>query len=419
MSGRAPAGGTCRPQRLPAGATDPPVLRWMRRAWIHSALAAPGTPRLVLTRSLVLDPYQVLGVEHEASAEEIKSAFRRLAQRYHPDKNPSDDTAQERFKEINSAYQILGDSDKRAAFDRFGMRGIEGGAGGAGFDVVDLSGLHMDGLFGDILRGFGINAGKEERGDLEKDIAISLEEAAFGCEKELAYERVGPCGKCQGSGSEPGHARESCGVCSGRGRVVYQQGILPIAIERTCSRCRGTGKIVTHPCTECRGVGLLTGSHSAAVTIPAGIEDGATRVVRGGGDRKRADRPAGDLELTVKIAPHPFFQRRGDDVTCSVPVSFVQATLGGELEVPTLEGRGKLRIPAGTQSGSVLRIKGKGIPRRKRSGRGEQLVEVTVEVPTSLTTRQREIVEQLAKELGTDVQPQQKTFIEKLKEFFG
>jgi molecular chaperone DnaJ len=369
----------------------------------------------------VQDPYEVLGVEHEASADEIKSAFRRLAQRYHPDKNPSDDTAPQRFKEINSAYQILGDPEKRAAFDRFGMRGIDGSVGGAGmgFDFADFGGLNMDGIFGDILRGFGMNGVAADRGDLERDVAISLEDAAFGCEKEVTYQRVVPCETCAGTGSEPGHARESCGVCMGRGRVVYQQGILPIAIERTCSRCGGTGKIVTHPCGVCRGAGLVKGSHAVTVEIPAGIEDGATRVVSGGGDRKRADRPAGDLEVTVKVVPHPFFQRQGDDVTCSVPVSFVQATLGGELEVPTLEGRGKLRIPAGTQSGSVLRIKGKGIARRKRSGRGDQLVQVAVEVPTSLTPRQREIVEQLAKELGTDVQPQQKTFVEKLKEFFG
>jgi molecular chaperone DnaJ len=295
----------------------------------------------------VQDPYEVLGVEHEASADEIKSAFRRLAQRYHPDKNPSDDTAQ-RFKEINSAYQILGDPEKRAAFDRFGMRGISGSAGGAGagFDFVDLGGLNMDGLFGDILRGFGINTGQHERGDLEKDIAISLEEAAFGCEKAVSYDRIGPCDKCSGTGSAPGHARESCGVCMGRGRVVYQQGLLPIAIERTCSRCNGTGKIVTHPCDGCRGAGVVTRPHSVKVEIPAGIDDGATRLVAGGGDQKRVDRSAGDLEVTVKIAPHPFFHRQGDNVTCSVPVSFVQATLGGELEVPTLEGRGKLRIPA-------------------------------------------------------------------------
>jgi molecular chaperone DnaJ len=205
----------------------------------------------------------------------------------------------------------------------------------------------------------------------------------------------------------------------GRGRVRFQQGIFPVAIDRTCSRCHGTGKLVSHPCGTCRGAGLLTAQRTISVTIPPGIEHGATRLVEGGGNLSRPDGPTGDLELTVSVAPHPFFKRTGDDVVCSAPISFVQAALGGEVEVPTLEGKGKLKIPAGTQPGSILRIKGKGIARRTRSGRGDQLVEVSVEVPTALTVRQRELLEALAKELGDEVQPQQKTFVQKLKEFFG
>jgi molecular chaperone DnaJ len=368
----------------------------------------------------VQDPYDVLGIERGASGDEVKSAFRRLAQRFHPDKNPGDDRAQQKFKEINAAYQILGDPEKRAMFDRFGSAGVGGagdGGGFGGFDFVDLGNFNMDGIFGDLLRGFGIRTG--DRGDLKREIVVSFEEAAFGAEKELTYERTEACRDCRGSGAAAGHPRETCSACMGRGRVRFQQGIFPVAIDRTCSRCHGTGKIVTHACGTCRGAGLLSASRTITVTLPPGIEDGSTRTVEGGGNMSRPDGAAGDLELTVSVAPHPFFKRAGDDVVCSAPISFVQATLGGEVEVPTLEGKGKLKIPAGTQPGSVLRIKGKGILRRARSGRGDQLVEVSVEVPTALTARQRELLEALAKELGDEVQPQQKTFVQKLKEFFG
>lgn len=364
------------------------------------------------------DPYEVLGLERNASPDDVKSAFRRLAQKFHPDRNPSDPSAQERFKEINAAYQILSDPQKRAMFDRFGAAGAgaPGGPGGFG-DFVDLGNLNLDGIFGDLLRGFGIRTG--DRGDLRKEIAITFEEAAFGCEKDLTYDRVEVCGDCRGNGSAPGHTGEVCSVCNGRGRVRYQQGVLPIAVERTCSRCRGTGRIVTHPCVTCRGAGLVSKSRTITVTLPAGIEHGATRLVERGGNVTRPDKGPGDLELAVAVLPHPFFKRVGDDVTCAVPITFAQAALGAEIEVPTLEGRGKLRIPPGTQPATLLRIKGKGVPHRVRGGRGDQLVEVSLEVPTTLTARQRELVEALAKELGEDVQPQQKTFMEKLKELFG
>jgi len=367
----------------------------------------------------VQDPYDVLGVERGASLDEVKSAFRRLAQRFHPDKNPGDDRAQQKFKEINAAYQILGDPEKRAKFDRFGGAGLGGADGGpgVGFDFSDLGNLNMDGIFGDLLRGFGIRTG--DRGDLKKEVVITFEEAAFGTEKELTYERTEACKDCRGSGSEAGHPGETCPACMGRGRVRFQQGMLPLAIDRSCSRCRGTGKLVTHPCEKCRGAGLLSVARTITVTIPPGIEDGSTRTVDAAGNISRIDRAPGHLELAISVAPHPFFKRAGDDVVCSVPISFVQATLGAELEVPTLEGKGKLKIPRGTQPGTVLRIKGKGIVRRTRGGRGDQLVEVTVEVPTVLTERQRELLQELAKELGDEVQPQQKGFVQKLKEFFG
>jgi molecular chaperone DnaJ len=364
----------------------------------------------------VQDPYDVLGVERGASADEVKSAFRRLAQRFHPDKNPGDDGAQQKFKEINAAYQILSDPEKRAMFDRFGNAGVSGGMPG-GFDISDLGNINMDGIFGDLLRGFGIRTG--DRGDIKKEIVVTFEEAAFGAEKELTYERTEACKDCHASGSAPGHAKETCGACGGRGRVRFQQGLFPVAIERACSKCYGTGKIVTHPCATCHGAGLVSVARTVEITIPAGIESGSTRTIERGGNLQRANRQPGDLELVVSVAPHPFFKRSGDDILCAVPVSFVRAALGGECEVPTMEGKGKLKIPPGTQPGSVLRIKGKGIVRRTRGGRGDQLVEVTVEVPTSLTPRQRELLEQLAGELGDGSQPQEKGFMQKLKEFFG
>lgn len=368
------------------------------------------------------DHYEVLGVGRGATADEIKAAFRKLAAQHHPDRNPNDPGAHVRFKEINASYQVLSDPQRRAMYDRFGHRAEEpgspfGNSGPFAGGVVDISDIAVDGILGDLLGVFGV--GRGDRGELKKDLEISFEEAAFGCEKKMTYERVVTCTDCRGTASAPGHVPETCPACMGRGRVRFQQGILPIAVERTCSRCKGSGKLVTNPCATCKGTGLVRASNTLIVTIPPGVDTGQTRLVNGAGNRPRADRPPGDLEITIQVRPHPFFRRVGDDVACAVPVTFAQAALGGEVEVPTLDGKGKLRVPAGTQPGAVLRIKQKGIPRRAGVGRGDQLVEVTIEVPTSLSARQRELLEQLAKELGEDVQPQRKTFMEKLKDLFG
>ncbi|MFT3764509.1 MAG: molecular chaperone DnaJ [Minicystis sp.] len=368
------------------------------------------------------DPYDILGVDRSATQDELKSAFRRLAQQHHPDKNPGDAGAHQRFKEINAAYQILSDPQKRAAFDRYGEAAMGGAASAAGnpfaggmpFDMADLN---LDGIFGDLLGALGIKVG--DRGSLQKEIRISFEEATFGCTKEIKYERVESCEGCAGSGSAPGSAAERCPACAGRGRVRFQQGVLPIAIERPCSRCHGSGRVVVDPCTTCRGAGLVGGRvRTIEVTIPPGVENGATRLVERGGNVPRPDRPPGDLELIIRVSPHDFFRRAGDDVVCAMPISFATAALGGEMAIPTLEGKGKLRIPPGTQPGSVLRVKGKGIPRRT-GGRGDQLVEVTIEVPTQLTASQKELIAKLAQELGESVQPQQATFMEKLRALFG
>ena len=360
------------------------------------------------------DPYEVLEVSRNATDAELKSAFRRLAARHHPDKNPGDPQAQARFSELNTAYQILGDPQKRAAYDRFGPAAFRPGGSG-GVDFSDLGGI--DGIFSDILGAFGIRTG--DRGDLRKRIKVSFEEAARGCEKEVRYERTDLCDHCRGQGAEPGTPVSACAACNGRGRVRYQQGLFPLAVERPCSRCRGTGQLASTPCRSCQGAGLVARSHTVDLTIPAGIEAGSSRVVSGAGNRARPDRAPGDLELIIDVTPHPFFKRIGDDVVCSVPITFAQAALGGELEVPTLDGKVKLRVPPSTQPGAVLRVKGKGIAHRVRAGRGDQLVEIALEVPTSLSSRAKQLIEDLGRELGEDVQPQQKTFVEKLKSLFG
>lgn len=368
------------------------------------------------------DHYETLGVARTAAADDIKAAFRKLAAQHHPDRNPDDPRAASRFKEINAAYQVLSDPQRRQMYDRFGHRAEEPGspfASGGPFQggVVDFSDIAIDGILGDLLGVFGV--GKGDRGDLKRELEVSFEEAAAGVTKTMRYDRVVSCGDCSGSGSAAGSRPETCGACNGRGRVRFQQGILPIAVERVCQRCKGRGSVVTNPCGGCKGSGLITNENTIEVTLPPGVEHGATRVVTGAGNRPRPDRPAGDLELEIKVLAHPFFRRSGDDVVCTVPLTFPQVALGAEVEVPTLDGKGKLRVPSGTQPGTTLRIKGKGMPRRGGIGRGDQRVEIAVEIPNALTDRQRELVEELAKELGEEVTPVRKGFMDKLRDLFG
>jgi molecular chaperone DnaJ len=373
-------------------------------------------------RRMARDHYDVLGVPRSSSPEEIKAAFKKLAALHHPDRNPNDPSATDRFKEVTAAYQVLGDTGRRNMYDRFGHQaeasGSPFGQGGpfAG-GIVDVSDLNIDGLLGDLLGVFGV--GRGDRGDLKRDLTISFEEAAFGCDKEFRYDRVVGCDSCGGNGSAKGTQPDTCATCSGRGRVRFQQGLIPIAVERTCTQCKGRGKTVRHACDSCKGSGLFNKSTTLRVTIPSGVEDAATKLVQGAGNRPRPEKAPGDLELTIHVATHPFFRRTHDDVACVVPISFVQAALGGEVEVPTLEGKGKVRIPAGTQPHAVVRLKGQGIPKRNAGSRGDQLVEVVVEVPLALTERQRELLLAFAHELGEEVQPQQRTFIDKLKTLFG
>lgn len=367
---------------------------------------------------MVRDPYEVLGVSRHATPEEIKSAFRKKGAQHHPDKNPGDDGAPQRFKEINAAYQILSDPKKRQMFDRFGAAGLGGAAaqgGPFGGVPIDFADLQFDGVLRDLFDVLGIRVG--DRGDVQVEVEVSFEEAAFGTTKKVRYERRAECDECKGNGAEPGTEVRTCPDCKGRGKVRLQQGMIPIALERRCSRCAGRGAIPTTSCKKCHGAGVRTRKTKVEVELPPGVDTGATKKVPGGGNVTAAGKK-GDLEIVVRVRAHEFFRRSGDHVLCAIPITFVQAALGDEVEIPTLRGRGKMRIPAGTQPGTVLRVRGKGIPKRV-GGNGDQLVEVQVEVPTDLNDRQKELLMDLAKELNESVQPQQRTFMEKLKDLFN
>ncbi len=366
------------------------------------------------------DPYELLGVPKTASEADIKAAFRRLAKEHHPDRNPGDEAAARRFKELNAAHQILSDPEKRAVYDRFGAAGLgaarAGGAGPFQGVPIDLGELNIDGLFADMLDALGIRVG--ERGDVRVEVELDFTEAAFGCKKTVAFDRIAACARCDGSGAARGTDLTTCSSCTGRGRVRLQQGVFPIAVERACSRCNGRGSIVKTPCEGCSGVGLATVRAELEVDVPPGVETDSKRKIEGQGSVVRGRRP-GDVELLVHVRPHALFRRVGDNVVCTLPITFAQAALGDEIEIPTLEGKGTLRVPPGTQPGATLRIRGKGIPKRVVGGRGDQLVEIQVEIPVDLTERQKALVMDLAKELGESVQPQRRTFSEKLRDLFS
>ncbi len=364
------------------------------------------------------DPYKLLGIKRSATPQEIKSAFRKLAAKHHPDRNPDDPGAAQRFKEINAAYQILSDPEKRKMFDRFGAAGVSGSRSGGPFQgvQVDFSELNIDGIFGDLLEALGIKVG--DKGHLRQELELSFEEAAFGCKKKLSYSRIATCQDCGGSGAEKGSKLKLCDLCGGRGRMRQQQGVFPIPVERTCSRCGGKGRVVDVPCSACRGVGKRSQQTEIEVPIPAGVESGITKRIQGKGNYGQSGR-VGDLEIVVQVKAHEFFRRSGDNIICALPITFPQAALGDEIEIPTLEGKGIMRVPAGTQPGTMLRVKGKGIPKRVMRGRGDQLVEIQVEVPTEMSDEQKELIMQLAGELGESVQPQRRTFMEKLKDLFS
>lgn len=359
------------------------------------------------------DYYDLLGVSRNASADELKQAYRKAALKYHPDRNPGDAEAEATFKKVNEAYSVLSDPDKRAHYDRFGDAPSSSGGGPdfTNFNVEELFGDMLGGIFG----GFG-KRGPQQGRDIQVELSISLEEAARGCEKPIEFERPAPCEPCGGRGAEPGSSVDTCPACGGRGQVRFQQAIF--VVQRPCNRCGGKGAIPRKPCTNCSGSGVAKRTEKFTVTLPPGVEDGATRTKQGFGEAPGPGVTPGDLVIVVRIAEHSLFHREGHDLHCTVPISFPQAALGAKVDVPTLDGKVAMRIPAGTQSGQELRLRNKGMPKFGGYGRGDQIVTVQVEVPTSLTDDQKKLVEQLAESFGGDVHPQQRTFLDKLKGLF-
>ena len=364
------------------------------------------------------DYYEVLGVSKGASDDEIKKAYRKLAKKYHPDMNPGDKEAEAKFKEVNEAYSILSDSDKRARYDQFGHAGVDpnygaGGPGGGfgGFDMGDIDlGDIFGSFFGGGFGGFGGSSSARRNGpqkgeSLRASLTISFEEAAFGCEKEINLTRTEQCESCHGSGAEPGTTAETCPDCRGTGVVRVQQRTGGFAFSSTapCTRCRGTGKIIHTPCKACGGNGSVKKTKRVTVSIPAGIDEGQAVSLRGQGNAGKNGGPAGDLIVGIHIRPHPQFQRDGTTVLYEQPVTFYQAVMGAELEIPTIDGKVKYNLPAGTQTGTTFRLRGKGIPELRGRGRGDQYVTIRIQVPTSLNSEQKEALRAFAEAMGEDV----------------
>ena len=360
------------------------------------------------------DYYEVLGVSKGASDDEIKKAYRKMAKQYHPDLNPGDKTAEAKFKEVNEAYEVLSDKEKRSRYDQFGHAGVDpnfgAGAGGpfGGFSGADFGDIDLGDIFGSFFGGgFGGGSSSRRNGPMKGDtlragVTITFEEAAFGCEKEIILNREETCETCHGSGCEPGTTAEICPNCRGTGTVRIQRGggAFTFATTASCPKCNGTVKIIHQPCKTCNGSGSVRKQRKITVKIPAGIDNGQAVSLRGQGGAGRNGGPAGDLIISVTVRPHAFFKRDGTSVYLEQPVSFLQATLGAELEIPTIDGKVKWTLPEGTQPGTTFRLRGKGIPSINGRGRGDQFVTVQVQVPKNLTREQKEALHAYGQAMG-------------------
>lgn len=345
------------------------------------------------------DPYELLGVSRKASDAEIRSAFRQKAAQHHPDRNPNDASAQQRFADLNRAYQILGDEQKRAAWDRFGEAAFRpGGFDGTGVPFTNIADL--EDALKSVLGSFGLRRGPKNAVTVK--VTLEFEEAIRGCRKSVSYDTKQLCGRCMGNGGEPGSATTQCGVCEGTGKVRPLVQLLPLQRDRECSACHGTGLRAVRPCTTCRGEGVIGVRRTLEVNFPAGVDSGYRRTLKGEGNRPTPGKSPGPLIVEVVVAPHDFFTRDGDDLYCRVPITFPQASLGAEIDVRTIDGNARLKIPEGVQSNSILRMRGKGVPRAHLGGRGDQLVEVIIDVPTRLSERARRLLLELSDELALE-----------------
>jgi molecular chaperone DnaJ len=368
------------------------------------------------------DYYEILGVERTVEIDEIKKSYRRLAVKFHPDKNPGDKTAEEKFKELSEAYEALSDPQKRAAYDQYGHAAFDPRMRGGGFhDPADIfrevfggSGSLFENLFG----GGRSDPAQAQRGsDLRYDLEIAFEEAAQGCEKEISVHKQDRCDVCDGSGAEAGSKSKTCATCGGRGQVISSRGIFSIA--QTCPRCEGAGRVNEKPCKACHGAGRRERTSKIKLRIPAGVDTGSRLRSAGNGEAGLRGAPAGDLYVILHVKPHEIFQRDGDDLICEVPMSFVQATLGAEIEVPTLGGKAAIKIPAGTQPGTTFRLKGKGIKNIQGFGTGDLHVRIGVEVPTHLNHAQKAKLQEFAELCDEKVNPLTQSFFEKARNLFS
>ena len=366
------------------------------------------------------DYYEVLGVDKGVSEADLKKAYRRVAMKFHPDRNPDDKSAEEKFKEASEAYEVLSDSQKRAAYDQYGHAGVEGsaGMGGAGFGSGSFSDIFGD-VFGDIFGGGGGRRGGPSRGaDLRYNLELDLEDAVRGKSVKIKVPTMVSCGTCHGSGGKPGSTPKTCTTCGGHGQVRMQQGFF--AVQQTCPSCRGQGKIISDPCTTCRGQGRVEENKTLSVKIPPGVDTGDRIRLAGEGEGGLDGGPAGDLYVQVHVREHEFFQREGRNLYCEVPISIFDACLGGEIEVPTLDGRVKLRIPPETQTGKLFRLKGKGVTSVRGGAAGDLMCRVVLETPVNLAKDQKDLLEKLRDSMkGKKHSPRQESWFEGMKNFFG
>ncbi len=374
------------------------------------------------TATMKMDYYEVLGVERTADDGELKAAYRKLAMEFHPDRNPNNPAAEERFKVCSEAYQVLSDADKRAAYDRYGHAGVSGAGGFGGGNPFQAQGDLGD-IFGDLFgemfnMGGQRRASRAQRGrDLKYEMALEFEEAVFGKEQEITIRRAETCDDCAGTGSEKGKQPETCQQCGGRGQIRSQQGFFSVA--RTCPVCSGTGSIIRTPCPTCHGEARMQREHKIVVKVPAGVEDNTRIRYSGEGDAGKFGGPAGDFYVVLEVKTHKFFERDGDDLHCVIPVSFPQAALGTELEIATLEGTETLKVPEGTQSGREFKLRGKGVPHLNQHGKGDLIVEVRVQTPPKLNKQQKELMRQLAETLTVENAPTSRGLFSKMKDIFN